>query len=43
VLNNDGYTVERLLQSPKADYREIVQWNWTELPAALGGFDARTA
>jgi TPP-dependent 2-oxoacid decarboxylase len=30
VLNNDGYTVERLLQSPKADYREIVQWNWRQ-------------
>jgi indolepyruvate decarboxylase len=43
VLNNDGYTVERLLQSPKADYQSIVQWNWTELPAALGGTDVRTA
>jgi TPP-dependent 2-oxoacid decarboxylase len=43
VLNNDGYTVERLLQSPQADYQDIVQWNWTELPAALGGFDIRTA
>jgi TPP-dependent 2-oxoacid decarboxylase len=43
VLNNDGYTVERLLQSPKADYQDIVAWNWTELPAALGGTDVRTA
>jgi indolepyruvate decarboxylase len=43
VLNNDGYTVERLLQSPQADYHNIVQWNWTELPAALGGTDVRTA
>jgi TPP-dependent 2-oxoacid decarboxylase len=43
VLNNDGYTVERLLQSPNADYQDIVQWNWTELPAALGGTDVRTA
>jgi indolepyruvate decarboxylase len=43
VLNNDGYTVERLLQSPAADYQDIVQWNWTELPAALGGTDVRTA
>jgi TPP-dependent 2-oxoacid decarboxylase len=43
VLNNDGYTVERLLQSPKTDYQDIVQWNWTELPAALGGTDVRTA
>jgi indolepyruvate decarboxylase len=43
VLNNDGYTVERLLQSPTADYQDIVQWNWTELPAALGGTDVCTA
>ena len=43
VLNNDGYTVERLLQSPKANYHNIVQWNWTALPAALGDFDVRTA
>jgi indolepyruvate decarboxylase len=43
VLNNDGYTVERLLQSPNADYQDIVAWNWTVLPAALGGTDVRTA
>jgi TPP-dependent 2-oxoacid decarboxylase len=43
VLNNDGYTVERMLQSPTADYQDIVAWNWTQLPAALGGTDVRTA
>jgi TPP-dependent 2-oxoacid decarboxylase len=43
VLNNDGYTVERLLQTPNADYQDIVAWNWTELPAALGGTHVRTA
>jgi TPP-dependent 2-oxoacid decarboxylase len=43
VINNDGYTVERLLQSPTADYQDIVQWNWTQLPAALGGTNVRTA
>jgi indolepyruvate decarboxylase len=43
VLNNDGYTVERAIQSPKADYQDIVAWNWTELPAALGGTNVRTA
>jgi indolepyruvate decarboxylase len=43
VLNNDGYTVERILQNPKADYHAIVQWNWTELPSALGGTNVRTA
>jgi TPP-dependent 2-oxoacid decarboxylase len=43
VLNNHGYTVERLLQNPKADYQDIVPWNWTEVPAALGGTDVCTA
>jgi TPP-dependent 2-oxoacid decarboxylase len=43
VLNNDGYTVERILQNPKADYQDIVQWNWTELPSGLGGTNVRTA
>jgi TPP-dependent 2-oxoacid decarboxylase len=43
VLNNDGYTVERAIQSPEADYQDIVPWNWTELPAALGGTNVRTA
>ena len=43
VLNNDGYTVERAIQSPKADYQDIVAWNWTDLPAALGGTNVRTA
>jgi TPP-dependent 2-oxoacid decarboxylase len=42
VLNNDGYTVERAIQSPKADYQDIVPWNWTQLPAALGGTNVRT-
>ncbi|MCW0213236.1 MAG: thiamine pyrophosphate-binding protein [Pseudonocardia sp.] len=36
VLNNGGYTVERAIQSPKAAYQDIVAWNWTRLPAALG-------
>jgi indolepyruvate decarboxylase len=43
VLNNDGYTVERAIQSPTADYQDIVPWNWTALPAALGGTNVRTA
>ena len=43
VLNNDGYTIERAIQSPRADYQDIVPWNWTALPAALGGTNVRTA
>ena len=36
VLNNDGYTVERAIQSPDAVYQDITAWDWTAVPAALG-------
>lgn len=36
VLNNGGYTVEREIQSPDAVYQDIVEWNWTQVPSALG-------
>lgn len=36
VLNNGGYTVEREIQSPDAVYQDIVEWDWTRIPAALG-------
>ncbi|WP_369069717.1 alpha-keto acid decarboxylase family protein [Kineococcus terrestris] len=36
VLNNDGYTVERAIRSPEAVYQDVVAWDWTALPAALG-------
>jgi len=43
VLNNGGYTVERLIRSPQAAYQEIHAWDWTRLPAALGASDAFVA
>ncbi|WP_432487723.1 alpha-keto acid decarboxylase family protein [Kineococcus sp. SYSU DK018] len=36
LLDNGGYTVERAIRSPDADYQEVVAWDWTRLPAALG-------
>jgi indolepyruvate decarboxylase len=39
VLNNDGYTVERKIQSPSAVYQDISPWNWTLIPAAFGAAD----
>ncbi|GLY32603.1 thiamine pyrophosphate-binding protein [Kineosporia sp. NBRC 101731] len=36
LINNNGYTVERAIRSPEAAYQDIVAWNWTSLPAALG-------
>ncbi|EMN4129913.1 MULTISPECIES: alpha-keto acid decarboxylase family protein [Providencia] len=37
VLNNDGYLIERLLcKDPEAYYNDLPQWNYAQLPAALG-------
>ncbi len=37
VLNNDGYLIERLLcKNPEAYYNDLPQWNYAQLPAALG-------
>ncbi|ARC56413.1 Alpha-keto-acid decarboxylase [Frondihabitans sp. 762G35] len=35
LINNDGYTIERVIQSPAAVYQGITRWNWSALPAAL--------
>lgn len=36
VVNNDGYTVERAIHGKTAPYNDIVGWNWTDIPKALG-------
>ncbi|WP_024519164.1 thiamine pyrophosphate-binding protein [Bradyrhizobium sp. Tv2a-2] len=37
VLNNDGYTIERLLcRDPKASYNDIAPWRYAELPRVFG-------
>lgn len=43
VLNNNGYTIERAIFGAKQGYNDIAGWNWTLLPAAMGGASARTA
>lgn len=35
LLNNEGYTVERVINGPEQRYNDIAQWNWTLLPQAL--------
>jgi indolepyruvate decarboxylase len=35
VLNNDGYTTERAINSPSAGYHDIPAWDWTALATAL--------
>jgi alpha-keto-acid decarboxylase len=36
VVNNDGYTIERAIHGETAPYNDIVSWNWTDVPNALG-------
>jgi alpha-keto-acid decarboxylase len=36
VVNNDGYTVERMIHGKTAPYNDIVSWNWADIPNALG-------
>jgi TPP-dependent 2-oxoacid decarboxylase len=35
LINNDGFTIERVIQSPRAVYQDVASWNWAALPAAL--------
>ncbi|MFG2951620.1 alpha-keto acid decarboxylase family protein [Streptomyces adustus] len=39
LLNNSGYTVERAIHGSEQRYNDISPWNWSLLPAALGGGD----
>jgi indolepyruvate decarboxylase len=44
VLNNAGYLIERLLcKDPAIAYNDIADWNYSELPHALGCDDWYTA
>lgn len=37
VLNNNGYTIERLLsRNPDSVYNDVAAWNYSEMPSALG-------
>lgn len=36
VVNNDGYTVERMIHGKTAPYNDIVSWSWADVPTALG-------
>lgn len=37
LLNNAGYTIERVLQSPDAGYNDIAPWPWPQVVGALTG------
>ncbi|RKT57311.1 alpha-keto acid decarboxylase family protein [Saccharothrix australiensis] len=36
LVNNDGYTIERITHGLRAPYNEVARWRWAALPAALG-------
>ena len=36
VVNNDGYTVERMIHGKDEPYNDIVSWSWADIPKALG-------
>jgi alpha-keto-acid decarboxylase len=36
VVNNDGYTIERMIHGKTAPYNDIARWSWTDIPNALG-------
>lgn len=43
LIDNDGYTVERVIRGETAAYNDIAPWRWSDVPAALGaGADVRT-
>lgn len=39
VINNDGYTVERLIHGMEEPYNDIQMWNYKQLPEVFGGKD----
>ena len=36
LVNNDGYTIERMIHGKTAPYNDIVAWRWADIPTALG-------
>lgn len=36
ILNNDGYTVERLIHGPQAPYNSVPVWDYSKLGSLFG-------
>ncbi|MET9874660.1 thiamine pyrophosphate-binding protein [Actinacidiphila glaucinigra] len=43
LVNNRGYTVERVIHGARAAYNDIAAWDWPAVPAALGVRDPLVA
>ncbi|CAJ2508582.1 Uu.00g136080.m01.CDS01 [Anthostomella pinea] len=39
VICNDGYTIERFIHGMEAEYNDIVEWKYKDLPTVFGGTD----
>jgi indolepyruvate decarboxylase len=35
LINNDGYTIERLIFGPHSSYNDLNPWHYARIPAAL--------
>jgi indolepyruvate decarboxylase len=40
LVNNQGYTIERAINGPRAPYNDIAPWNWPAVAAAMTGDQA---
>lgn len=41
LWNNNGYTIERVIEGPTRPYNDIQPWKWTKLLEAFGDFDGK--
>ncbi|CAI7632223.1 unnamed protein product [Penicillium manginii] len=39
LINNNGYTIERLIHGPEEHYNDVASWNYLEAPSFFGGED----
>ncbi|KAH7101735.1 pyruvate decarboxylase [Auriculariales sp. MPI-PUGE-AT-0066] len=43
LLNNDGYTIERLINGPQRKYNDIQPWRWSQLLSTFGATDEQVS
>ncbi|KAI1270023.1 thiamine diphosphate-binding protein [Xylariaceae sp. FL1019] len=43
LLNNDGYTIERVIHGLRQKYNDVAPWRYTEAPSFFGANDTFTA
>lgn len=36
LIDNDGYTIERVIHGAHAKYNDVAKWDYTKIPAAMG-------